>query len=102
MVPFRSGEAVSHPFFHILTPYLADALHEALCLPEVLQIIFKNSSSNSNRNNMLVCRMWCRFAMARLWRSVDLDVFGSLTASDFVGLGILVGFSSVIARVIWS
>lgn len=28
--------------------------------------------------------------MEILWRSVNLDVFGSLTASDFVGLGILV------------
>ncbi|KIJ94186.1 hypothetical protein K443DRAFT_683973 [Laccaria amethystina LaAM-08-1] len=53
------------------TPNPTPTTHRVLCIPELLTMIFRFLSRESNAENARVCRRWSDIALDALWRVVD-------------------------------
>lgn len=46
-------------------------MYRVLCIPELLDMIFRFLDDASNASNARVCRQWSEIALDTLWRDVD-------------------------------
>ena len=46
-------------------------MHRVLCIPELLDMVFRFLDDASNASNARVCRQWSEIALDTLWRDVD-------------------------------